>query len=194
MNTVHHQAETPTNPVFLLRVGGSTYAACGRDERQAVDALRMALLRTGDVVDDPDARLAALLPRLDRSAAMLRTLVFAVMTDVAGDRRDSSADLSEFERLLTAKEFIRAATDAKSSVRRELRESMQVLLRSLGWVDSHPFERQPPSFFQQYGYAQAYLTEILRTPMLVEGLVDQGAVLRVRDVIAPPKDGGTFVP
>ena len=43
------------------------------------------------------------------------------------------------------------------------RDSMMAFLRSMGYVETSPHEKQPPSFHQQYGYAQAYFSQPLNS-------------------------------
>lgn len=77
------------------------------------------------------------------------------------DEHRRPLDVSVIRDSLGAKAYIELATNAP--LRPATKNSMMAFLRSVGYVEGNPFEKQPPSFTQQYGYANAYYSQPLNS-------------------------------
>ncbi|NNM65738.1 MAG: hypothetical protein HKL99_14240 [Burkholderiales bacterium] len=77
------------------------------------------------------------------------------------DEHRRPLDVSVIRDSLGAKAYIELATNAP--LRPATKNSMMAFLRSVGYVEGNPFEKQPPSFTQQYGYSNAYYSQPLNS-------------------------------
>lgn len=75
------------------------------------------------------------------------------------DEHREPLDVRVIRASIASKEYVRIATE--KPLRPTTKESMQAFLKSVGWVEGTPYEKMPPSFHQQYGYAQAYFSQPL---------------------------------
>lgn len=73
------------------------------------------------------------------------------------DEHRSPMDVRVIRDHLSSANYYKVATDDR--LRQTTKDSMMAFLRSMGFVESQPYEKQSASFHQQYGYAQAYFSQ-----------------------------------
>lgn len=88
---------------------------------------------------------------LQNGVDLMSTLV-AGLSDIQGVDA-ASVDPNAILDHLSAENYYKVATDGR--LRAETKDGMMSFLRSMGFADSQPFEKQPALFHQQYGFAAA---------------------------------------
>jgi intracellular multiplication protein IcmO len=77
------------------------------------------------------------------------------------DEHRSAMDVRVIRDHISSANYHKVATDDR--LRKTTKDSMMAFLRSMGFVETQPYEKQSASFHQQYGYAQAYFSQPLNS-------------------------------